>query len=145
MILRISSKYFLLVDKNGFKATFLGFSVYVSNSTNKDDGQICFHDNGYFDLSTIPAVLTLNCSLQGRYITYFNNRTENKTEYSQYAETNLCEFEVYGNSITFKCTKTIVFSYSTYILCIYQENVLHKLHTFKMSPRIKHMLFKGKT
>ena len=63
-------------ESNGFKAVFVGFYVYASNTTNKDDGQLCFHDNEYFNLSTIPAVLTLNCSLCGRYVIYYNERID---------------------------------------------------------------------
>nr|XP_022296790.1 uncharacterized protein LOC111106415 [Crassostrea virginica] len=82
---------------NGFTKVFVGFYVYVSNTTNKVDGQLCFHDNGHFNPSTIPAVLTLNCTLQGRYVTYYNERTDGQPNYYyEYVGTHLCEFEVYG-------------------------------------------------
>lgn len=84
-------------ESNGFKAVFVGFYVYASNTTNKDDGQLCFHDNEYFNLSTIPAVLTLNCSLCGRYVIYYNERIDGQPiYYYDSVDTNLCEFEVYG-------------------------------------------------
>nr|XP_022296780.1 multiple epidermal growth factor-like domains protein 11 isoform X2 [Crassostrea virginica] len=82
---------------NGFTEVFVGFYVYVSNTTNKDDGQLCFHDNEHFNPSTIPAVLTLNCTLQGRYVIYYNERTDGQPDYYfKYVGTHLCEFEVYG-------------------------------------------------
>nr|XP_022299957.1 receptor-type tyrosine-protein phosphatase T-like isoform X2 [Crassostrea virginica] len=84
-------------ENNGFRATFLGFYVYVSNTTNRNEGHICFHDNGYFNISTIPPVLTLNCSLHGKYVIYYNERISGQPSYySPFSEINLCEFEIYG-------------------------------------------------
>nr|XP_022305757.1 uncharacterized protein LOC111112519 [Crassostrea virginica] len=31
-------------EDNGFTRYFLGFSVYISNTTNKEDGVLCFRD-----------------------------------------------------------------------------------------------------
>ena len=90
---------FFTDESNGFKAVFVGFSVYVSNTTDKNDGQLCFHDNGYFNLSTIPDELTLNCSLRGRHVIYYNERIDGQPDYYyEFVETNLCEFEVYGKN-----------------------------------------------
>ncbi|XP_065923326.1 uncharacterized protein [Magallana gigas] len=82
---------------NGYARRFLGFSVYVSNTTDRKDGILCFKDD-YFTKYTIPAVLTLNCTHYGRYVIYYNNRTSRylPPDYSQYAYNELCEFEVYG-------------------------------------------------
>nr|XP_034321299.1 receptor-type tyrosine-protein phosphatase T [Crassostrea gigas] len=82
---------------NGFVYRFLGFSVYISNTTNKENGVLCFKDD-YFTKYTIPSVITLNCTHHGRYVIYYNNRTSRHLppDYSQYAFSELCEFEVYG-------------------------------------------------
>lgn len=82
---------------HGYVGRFLGFSVYISNTTVKEDGVLCFKDD-YFTKYTIPAVLTLNCTHHGRYVIYYNNRTSNRIppDYSPYAYNELCEFEVYG-------------------------------------------------
>lgn len=76
---------------------FLGFAVYISNTTLLEDRVLCFHDF-HFDKNTIPAVLTLNCTMHGSYITFQNNRTRSSfpTDYSRYASNDLCEVEVYG-------------------------------------------------
>lgn len=88
-----------LDESNGHTTRFLGFSVYVSNTKNKRDGSICFHDNGYYNLSTIPVVLTLNCNLYGRYVIYYNERKQGQPPYySSDAYIDMCEIEVYGNS-----------------------------------------------
>lgn len=78
--------------------TFLGFSVYVSNTTVKEDGYLCYHDTTYTP-STIPSSLTIECTMPGRYVIYFNTREGNlstKPGYSTKAQINLCEVEVYG-------------------------------------------------
>lgn len=89
----------LVGPTNGSVKRFLGFSVYISNTTDKEEGVLCFKDN-FFTNETIPAVLTLNCTHHGRYVTYYNNRTSNSkpADYSEHAYNDLCEFEVYGES-----------------------------------------------
>lgn len=83
---------------HGYVGRFLGFSVYISNTTEMVDGKLCFQDNQQFTKNTIPAVLTLNCTHHGRYVIYYNNRMSNGNPlgYSEYAYNELCEFEVYG-------------------------------------------------
>lgn len=83
-----------------FPQFFLGFSFYVSNTT--DDyqfhGKLCFKDNN-FTPSTIPAVLNMYCPSHGQYVIYYNERLESvsyPSECSFYAVNNLCEVEVYG-------------------------------------------------
>ena len=73
--------------------------MYISNTTEGKDFVLCFKDTTFND-TTIPAVLTLNCTTQGRYVAYYNNRTATNLPsfYSEYAFSELCEFEVYGES-----------------------------------------------
>nr|XP_022304858.1 uncharacterized protein LOC111111943 isoform X3 [Crassostrea virginica]XP_022304859.1 uncharacterized protein LOC111111943 isoform X3 [Crassostrea virginica] len=83
---------------NGFAPRFLGFSLYVSNTTNKSDGTLCFKDTN-FNLDTIPAVFNTTCFLQGQYVIYYNERLAWKTYpvgYSNYSFNELCELEVFG-------------------------------------------------
>lgn len=84
-------------ENNGYAGRFLGFSVYVSNTTNKYDGILCFRDNNYTP-STIPDATNITCSTRGRYVIYYNNRTHPlyPDGYSQLAFSELCEVEVYG-------------------------------------------------
>lgn len=85
---------------HGYVGRFLGFSVYISNTTDKEDGVLCFKDD-YFNPYTIPAVLTVNCTHHGRFVIYYNNRTSfpQPIGYSEYCFNELCEFEVYGEFI----------------------------------------------
>ncbi|XP_065921950.1 receptor-type tyrosine-protein phosphatase mu isoform X1 [Magallana gigas] len=80
---------------------FLGFSVYVSNTTDRLEGMLCFKDTN-LTLDTIPAVFTTACPVHGQYVIYYNERLSWLTypkEYSPYAESNLCEVEVYGCAV----------------------------------------------
>lgn len=84
-------------ENNIFTARFLGFSVYESNTTSKEDGVLCFRDTIY-TRTTIPNQMNITCVTHGRYVIYFNNRTSllYPSDYSQHAYTELCEVEVYG-------------------------------------------------
>lgn len=84
-------------EHNGHVNRLLGFSVYVSNTTNKEDGSICFYDDNVYIPSTIPGKPTLNCKMHGRYVIYYNERKQGQPPYySSEAFVELCEFEVYG-------------------------------------------------
>nr|XP_022310311.1 uncharacterized protein LOC111115761 [Crassostrea virginica] len=76
---------------------FLGFSVYISNTANKEDGVLCFRDTNY-TRATIPNPVNITCPYHGRYVIYYNNRTNPPYPHGYYdvVRTNLCEVEVYG-------------------------------------------------
>lgn len=81
-----------------FTSSFLGLSVYVSNTTDKLQGTLCFKDS-FYTVDTIPANLTITCPIHGRYVIYYNERLPGVTypkRYSPFAQSDLCEVEVYG-------------------------------------------------
>lgn len=63
----------LLIDRSQYKDRLAGFFLYVSNSTTKDGGFLCFHD-----LSTVKSTISwdkwTSCSVNGRYVIYYNER-----------------------------------------------------------------------
>uniref|UniRef100_A0A8W8M3E8 protein-tyrosine-phosphatase n=1 Tax=Magallana gigas TaxID=29159 RepID=A0A8W8M3E8_MAGGI len=84
-------------ETNGHLRRLLGFSVYVSNTTDKEDGSICFYDNEFYTPSTIPEIPTINCTMPGIYVIFYNERKQGQPSYyDPEAFVELCEFEVYG-------------------------------------------------
>lgn len=90
--------YFHIGKANGYTSSFLGFSVYVSNTTNILPETLCFKDS-IFTLDTIPSIFTTTCHMNGQYIIYHNERLPGVTysdKYSKYAYSDLCELEAWG-------------------------------------------------
>ncbi|XP_078330381.1 uncharacterized protein LOC144624450 [Crassostrea virginica] len=80
-----------------FTKFFLGFSVYISNTTNKEDGVMCFRDINY-TRATILNPVNVTCPYHGRYVIYYNNRTHPPFSegYNDFTFIGLCEVKVYG-------------------------------------------------
>ena len=79
------------------RGRFAGFSLYVSNTTNKDSGVLCYKDGPVLP----PLDFFTNCLLQGRYVIFYNERLDKITYPSGYQASNvyteLCEVIVTGN------------------------------------------------
>uniref|UniRef100_K1QZ68 Multiple epidermal growth factor-like domains 11 n=1 Tax=Magallana gigas TaxID=29159 RepID=K1QZ68_MAGGI len=78
---------------NRFTKYVLGFSVYISNTTDRLQGTLCYKDDN-FTVYTIPAVFTTTCPVHGQYVIYYNERLPGVTY--PFVSVDLCEVEVYG-------------------------------------------------
>ena len=95
---------FFLDASNDYARRFLGFSVYISNTTNKEDGVLCFRDTNYTK-AIIPNHVNITCPYHGRYVIYYSNSTHRPRPaagYSQYAFNELFELEVLGETFSIK-------------------------------------------
>lgn len=74
-----------------------GFSLYVSNTTSTKHRFLCYKDQS---IGTPSVDQTIPCSIYGRYVIYYNERSRYSPSYfSQYAYNELCELQVFGEYI----------------------------------------------
>lgn len=100
MKLDLKKNIITLGSSNWLTSVVLGFSVYISNTTHRLQGTLCFKDN-QFNQTTIPAVFTTPCYVHGQFVIYYNERRAGVTYpsgYSTEAFNELCELEVYGKN-----------------------------------------------
>ena len=86
---------------NAYPRMFLGFSLYISNTTDESQGTLCYKDSNY-TMNTIPPVVNITCPVLGQYVIFYNERLTGVSyppDYSLYAVTSLCEVEVYGKNM----------------------------------------------
>ena len=92
------SKQINILGPTSFTSRLAGFFLYVSNTTSKQDGHLCFHE-----IQTVNGTPSedqrIHCSVHGQYVIFYNERRPNVTYpsyYSEFAYYELCELEVYG-------------------------------------------------
>lgn len=89
---------FIIAESNPNTEKLLGFSLVVSNTTDRNKGVVCYKDTHHTKW-TIPASFDIRCPVIGQYVMYYNERLPGSTYpagYSQHAQFAVCEIEVYG-------------------------------------------------
>lgn len=54
------------------RGRFAGFSLYVSNTTDRENGKLCYKDGPQLPLLDFNT----NCIVQGRYVIFYNERLD---------------------------------------------------------------------
>lgn len=91
----LNIKYFFCADRRQ-KGRFAGFSLYVSNTTDRHDGYLCYKDGPELP----PLDFNTNCTRHGQYVIFYNERLNVINYPSTYVTANviteLCEVTVTG-------------------------------------------------
>lgn len=78
------------------KGRFAGFSLYVSNTTDRNSGYLCYKNGQELP----PLDFNTNCITHGRYIIFYNERLDRLNYPKGYVLTSvfteLCEVTVTG-------------------------------------------------
>ena len=74
---------------------YLGFSVYISNTTNKDNGVLCFRDTHY-TRATLPNPANITFLTTGDMSSTTTTGFTLRILMTILLTLGLCEFEVYG-------------------------------------------------
>ena len=100
IIYKCKNKNFLIdLGPSPYTSRMAGFFLYVSITTSKEDGHLCFHE-----IQTVNGTPSedqrIHFSVHGRYVIYYNDRKVGVTYpsfFSKFAYYELCELEVYGD------------------------------------------------
>lgn len=90
--------FFTCISVQRQMGRFSGFSLYVSNTTERHSGYLCYKNGP--DLGLPPLDFNTNCIVHGRYVIFYNERlpgTQYPIGFSTHGViTELCEVTVTG-------------------------------------------------
>ena len=111
--------FFLCFLESRQRGRFAGFSLYISNSEDRDDPSLCFKDGPALP----PLNFTTTCTLSGRYVIFYNERLDGVTYpvgYEAVANVymELCEVTVNGKLRKSESKSSLGLCDNTGFLCI---------------------------
>ena len=98
---------FFLLQEIRQRGRFAGFSLYLSNTSDKDSSFLCYKDEEKLP----PLNFTTTCITSGRYVIFYNERRLDVSYPTGYelsvVVTELCEVNVLGKKNLFNYTHQI--------------------------------------
>ena len=90
-------QFVLKILESRQQGRFAGFSLYISNTGDRDSSSLCYKDGPALP----PLNFTTTCAISGRYVIFYNERLDGVTypagyEVDTYLYTELCEVTVKG-------------------------------------------------
>ncbi|OWF40811.1 Fucolectin-6 [Mizuhopecten yessoensis] len=90
--------YITIYYRAGYGSRFAGYQIFVSNTTDLNNGQLCYEDAST-TVAEVATVKSHQCQHVAQYVTIYNYRntpTKRYHWYSTYAILELCEVLVFG-------------------------------------------------
>ncbi|XP_060078172.1 scavenger receptor class F member 2-like [Ylistrum balloti] len=90
-------QYITIHNRQNAKGRFAGYQLFLSNTTNYQQGIICYKDNS-IEVADLQMDPTHQCPYVAQYVTIYNHRddTNRPSWYDDYAVLELCEVQVFG-------------------------------------------------
>ncbi|XP_060074789.1 uncharacterized protein LOC132554498 [Ylistrum balloti] len=89
--------YITIYYRDAFERRFAGYQLYLSNTTDWTQGNLCYEDTSK-NLTEVELIVTHQCPYVARYVVVYNYRSYPKRHewYDDFAILELCEVQVFG-------------------------------------------------
>ncbi|XP_021354755.1 receptor-type tyrosine-protein phosphatase T-like, partial [Mizuhopecten yessoensis] len=90
--------YITIYYRAATRDRFAGYKIFVSNTTDWNNGQLCFEDPST-SINEVSDIVSHQCQYVAKYVTIYNSRSTPNTRYDHYSKwavLELCEVQVFG-------------------------------------------------